>query len=54
MHTMGRIKRHFHFSHVTKVSAETFARGCKKHIWLRKTFLYNFLLLLTDNILHLF
>ena len=35
---MGRVKQRFNLSHMTKVRAETFARGCKKRIWLRKTF----------------
>ena len=31
------VKRYFNLSHVTKVSAQTFARGCKKRIHLGKT-----------------
>ena len=33
------VKRRFNLSHVTKVSAQTFARGCKKRIQLGKTLL---------------
>ena len=35
------VKRRFNLSYVTKVSAQTFARGCKNRIQLRKT-LYKF------------
>ena len=45
------VKRRFNLSHVTKVSAQTFARGCKNRSRLRKT-LCRFLL--TENILHRF
>ena len=31
------VKRRFNLSHMDKVSAQTFARGCKKCIRLRKT-----------------
>ena len=31
------VKRRFNLSYVTKVSAQTFARGCKKRIRLGKT-----------------
>ena len=31
------VKRRFNLSHVTKVSAQTFARGCKKRTELGKT-----------------
>ena len=31
------VKRRFNLIHVTKVSAQTFARGCKKRIQLGKT-----------------
>ena len=53
MHGTGRVKQRFNLSHVTKVSAETFARGCKMYL-AEKNFLDNFLILLTENILHLF
>ena len=39
MHGKVRVKRRFNLSHVTKVSAGTFARVYKKHIWLIKCFL---------------
>ena len=38
---MSIVKRRFNLSHVTKVSVQTFARGCKKSIQLGKT-LYKF------------
>ena len=44
------VKRRFNLSHVSKVSAQTFA-GCKKRIQLGKPY-KDFLILLTENILH--
>ena len=45
------VKRRFNLSHVTKVSAQTFARGCKNVFSWEKRYI-DFLILLTENILH--
>ena len=45
------VKRRFNLSHVSKVSAQTFAGGCKKCIQLGKPY-KDFLILLTKSILH--
>ena len=50
-HYVKYVKRHFNLSHVTKVSAQTFARGCKNVFTWEKPY-KDFLILITENILH--
>ena len=51
---MNYVKRRFNISHVIKLSAQTFERGCKRGIQLGKKPYIDFLILLKENTLHWF